>query len=65
MSDDAREVEKFRVFISYSRRDALDFANQLAKALTLLGFRPVLDREAISAGEAWKDRLGHMILECG
>jgi hypothetical protein len=64
MPDEQRAGAKLNVFISYSRRDALDFADQLAKALEILEFLPILDREGISGGEAWKDRLGQLILEC-
>lgn len=64
MADGEREAEQLGVFISYSRRDCLDFADQVAKALDMLGYRPILDREGISAGEEWKIRLGQMILEC-
>ncbi len=63
MADVAREAERLDIFISYSRRDSLDFADQLAKALEALGFRPIFDREDISGGEEWKARLGQMILE--
>src|SRR5215813_1968133 len=55
---------QLNVFICYSHRDALDFADQLAKALELLEFHPLLDREGISGGEEWKGRLGQLILEC-
>ena len=64
MAEGVREAEQLGVFISYSRRDSLDFADQLAKALDMLGYRPILDREGISAGEEWKIRLGQMVLEC-
>src|SRR5215831_19953595 len=53
---------KLRVFISYSRED-LDFADQLAAALDSSGFECFIDREGISAGEAWKRRLGSLISE--
>ena len=38
-------------------------ADHLAKALETLGHRPIIDREGISGGEEWKNRLGQMILE--
>ena len=64
MVDGAHQAERLGVFISYSRRDALEFADQLAKALELLGYRSIIDREGISGGEEWKIRLGELILEC-
>ena len=48
---------KLNVFISYSRAD-LDFAQQLVEGMELLGFNPVIDRDDISGGEDWKDKLG-------
>src|SRR5262245_1529518 len=53
---------KLCVFISYSRDD-LDFADQLAAALDLSGFKCVIDHEGISGGEDWKRRLGNLISE--
>jgi len=64
MPNDAAKAERLGIFISYSRRDALDFADQLAKALEILGYRPIIDREGISGGEFWQVRLGQMLLEC-
>ncbi len=55
--------DRLGVFISYSRRDCLDFAPQLAKALELLGHRAILDLQGISGAEAWQPRLREMILE--
>ena len=54
--------EKLRVFISYSREDH-EFADQLEAALNTCGFDCVLDREGISGGEDWKNRLGILIAE--
>ena len=51
------------VFISYSRRDSLDFTKQLAKALELLGHKPSVDLQGISGGDEWQARLHEMILE--
>ncbi len=51
------------VFISYSRRDCLDFADQLAAALGAYGHRPVVDRHGIYGGEDWRKRLSRLILE--
>jgi hypothetical protein len=56
-------AEKLKVFISYSRRDASDFADELVSDLELAGFAPYLDRHDIAAGEDWEARLGGLILE--
>lgn len=57
------ERQRLKVFISYSRRDALDFADQLFAALQAYGFDPALDRHGISGAEDWEARLGALILE--
>src|SRR5215467_2570685 len=62
MSDPAVS-EKLKVFISYSRRDASEFADELAAGLELAGFAPFLDRHDISAGEDWEARLGGLIAQ--
>lgn len=51
------------VFISYSRRDCLAVADELKNGLELAGFRPLLNRDDISAAEDWKARLGALIQE--
>jgi hypothetical protein len=56
--------EKLRVFISYSRRDSSEFAEELVAALELAGFAPSLDRNDIALGEDWQARLGVLIEEC-
>ena len=54
--------EKLRAFISYSRADTA-FADELAVGLEYDGgFDVIIDRHAIQEGEAWKDRLGALIL---
>src|SRR5262245_50485465 len=55
--------DKLKVFISYSRRDAADFADELVAGLELAGFAPFLDRHDIAAGEDWEARLGGLIAE--
>jgi TPR repeat protein len=57
---DSSDRGKLRVFISYSRDD-LYFANQLDAALKAYGFECFIDREGISGGEEWKQRLGNLI----
>jgi hypothetical protein len=55
--------QKLKVFISYSRRDSSDFADELVAGLELAGFAPFLDRHDIVAGEDWEARLGDLIQE--
>lgn len=52
---------KLKVFVSYSRRDASDFAQELVAGLELAGFAPFLDHHDIAAGEDWEARLGGLI----
>jgi formylglycine-generating enzyme required for sulfatase activity len=54
-------AEKLKVFISYSRRDSTEFADELVAGLELAGFAPFLDRHDIAAGEKWEERLGGLI----
>jgi hypothetical protein len=56
-------AEKLKVFISYSRRDAAEFADELVAGLELAGFAPFLDRHDIAAGEDWEARLGGLIVQ--
>jgi TIR domain len=53
--------EKLKVFISYSRKDSAEFADELVAGLELVGFAPFLDRHDIAAGEDWEARLGGLI----
>jgi formylglycine-generating enzyme required for sulfatase activity len=55
--------EKLKVFISYSRRDGAEFADELVAGLDLAGFAPFLDRHDIAAGEDWEARLGGLIAQ--
>jgi hypothetical protein len=50
--------QKLKAFISYSRKDSSDFADELVTGLELAGFAPFLDRHDIAAGEDWETRLG-------
>ena len=59
----AADADKTKVFISYSRRDAGDFADELVAGLELAGFAPFLDRHDIAAGEDWEARLGGLIAQ--
>jgi hypothetical protein len=55
--------QKLKVFVSYSRKDSSDFADELVSGLELVGFAPFLDRHDIAAGEDWEARLGCLIQE--
>jgi hypothetical protein len=52
-----------KVFISYSRKDGLEFVEQLAAALEIVGVQPRIDRDSISGGEDWRERIGGLIAE--
>lgn len=58
---DAGSGQKPKVFISYSRRDSTECAEELVEGLKLAGFEPLLDRRDIVAGEDWEARLGGLI----
>jgi hypothetical protein len=60
MAGAAGQDGKLNVFISYSRDD-LKFADQLRAALLGYYFTITIDRESISPGEDWKQRLGLLI----
>jgi TIR domain len=61
MADDAKITgEKLKVFISYSRRDAADFADELVAGLELAGFAPYIDRHDIKSGEPWEQHRTHL-----
>jgi TIR domain len=53
--------EKLKVFISYSRKDSAEFADELLAGLGVAGFAPFLDRHDIVPGEPWEARLGGLI----
>jgi hypothetical protein len=53
--------EKLKVFISYSRKDSAEFADELLAGLEVAGFAPFLDRHDIVPGEPWEARLGGLI----
>lgn len=63
MAEQGREDQKLKVFISYSRRDCLEFADQLEAALQTCGFATSIDRHGISGGADWQERLGELIRE--
>jgi TIR domain len=61
---DPGAAEKLKVFISYSRRDAEAFADELVDGLEVApDFAPFLDRHDIAPGEPWEARLGGLIAQ--
>src|SRR6516165_12375754 len=60
---DPGAAEKLKVFISYSRKDSAEFADELLAGLKVAGFAPFLDRHDIAAGEDWEARLGGLIAQ--
>lgn len=52
---------RMKVFVSYSRADVA-FADELLAELEDRGFDAILDRHDIDPGEAWKSRLGALLL---
>jgi formylglycine-generating enzyme required for sulfatase activity len=60
---DVSAGEKLKVFISYSRKDSAEFADELVAGLEYGGFAPILDRHDIAAGEDWEARLGGLIAQ--
>jgi hypothetical protein len=63
MADVENAGEKLKVFISYSRRDASQFADELVARLERAGFAPFIDRNDIKPGEPWEERLGGLIAQ--
>jgi TIR domain-containing protein/WD40 domain-containing protein len=55
--------ENLKVFISYSRRDSVEFADELVAGLKLAGFAPFLDRHDVAPGDEWEERLGGRIAQ--
>src|SRR6516162_1399340 len=60
---DLGAAEKLKVFISYSRKDSAEFADELVAGLEYGGFAPFLDRHDVAAGEDWEARLGGLIAQ--
>ena len=58
------EGVKLKVFVSYSRKDAEQFADELVVGLEYDGgFEVSIDRHSIIEGEEWKERLGALIAD--
>jgi hypothetical protein len=53
--------EKLKIFVSYSRKDSSNFAEDLVAGLQLAGFAPFLDRHDIVPSEDWESRLADLI----
>jgi hypothetical protein len=62
-SADPPQTDELKVFISYSRRDALDFVDRLQPALAKHGVDAYVDREDIEKGEEWWERIEQLITE--
>jgi hypothetical protein len=60
---DRPQIDEPKVFISYSRRDALDFIDRLQPALAKHGVDAYVDREDIERGEEWWERIEQLITE--
>ena len=56
-------AKEFKAFISYSRDDALSFADQLVDALEASSFSPIIDRHGIAGGVEWEKRLSELIAQ--
>ena len=46
-----------KIFVSYSRRDSGDFANQINRHLSSFNFDIFTDVDDIRAGEIWSDTI--------
>jgi len=62
-SANRHQIDELKVFISYSRRDALDFVDRLQPALANHGVDAYVDREDIEKGEEWWERIEQLITE--
>jgi hypothetical protein len=62
-SADHPQIDELKVFISYSRRDALAFVDRLQPALAKHGVDAYVDREDIEKGEEWWERIEQLITE--
>ena len=57
----AIEGRRFEAFISYSRRDSANYAEQLVKALEIRGLAARLDTRDLEFGEKWQQQLSEFI----
>jgi len=57
----AHDERRFKVFISYSRRDSAPYAQRLVKALEARGLAAKLDIRDLEFGEKWRQQLKDFI----
>ena len=53
-----------KIFVSYSRRDAGDFANQIQTHLSIFNYYIFTDVDSINAGEIWNNTIEENISNC-
>lgn len=53
-----------KIFVSYSRRDAGDFANQLQRHLSSFNYDIFTDVDSIRVGEVWSSTIEENISNC-
>ena len=53
-----------KIFVSYSRRDAGDFANQIQRHLSSFNYDIFTDVDSIRAGEIWSNTIEENISNC-
>ena len=53
-----------KVFVSYSRRDASDFANQIQRHLSTFKYNIFTDVDSIRVGEIWSNTIEENISNC-
>jgi WD40 repeat protein len=56
------DIQTFKIFISYGRKDTAELANKIAKDLTGLGHKVWLDKEQIKTGVSWEEQIEEAIL---
>jgi tetratricopeptide (TPR) repeat protein len=59
-----KHLFKVKIFVSYSRRDAGDFANQIQKHLSIFKYDIFTDVDSIRAGEIWSNAIEENISDC-
>lgn len=53
-----------KIFVSYSRRDAGDFANQIQKHLSTFNYHIFIDVNSIKGGDIWNNTIEENISGC-
>jgi hypothetical protein len=59
----AHDERRFKVFISYSRRDSAPYSQRLMDSLEALGLAVRLDTRDLAFGEKWRQQLMDFIRE--